>query len=215
MKLGDCKTKTIGSLLQFTKQTTDEQGSGDYELTITGPPSLTRKIFDAADIELTIRPRATEEEAQAAMKELAKRSAEGLHQILDAPYALHAKPPAKPPANQNSVYVALRRTKGKGTFWILTIPSLFVPAGASIFFLLPPVLSTMALVLPAAGDADLFLSLNLPFPAVQSSRLGGLLPDSVAFTLLPFIPWYFVPFVRVFGFRRSVTFFTMNGFSIP
>ena len=215
MKLGEFKKRKIGPHTQFTKPITDDQGVGDYDLSITGSPALITEIFDTTDVEVAIRPRATEQEAMAAMREVAKRSAEGLHQILDAPYAVQAKATVKPPTSRNSVYVALRRTKGKGTFWAMIIPALVVPTGASIFFVLPPVLAMTAFVLPATGDPDLLLSLNAPFPAVQSSMHRGLLPDSVAFTLLPLIPWYFVPFVRVFGFRSSVTFFTMNGFSLP
>jgi hypothetical protein len=82
---------------------------------------------------------------------------------------------------------------------------------ANIFFVLPPVLAASAVVVPATGDADLFLSLNVPFPSLLSSRNGGLRPDAVSFSLLP-LPFLFVPFFRVFGFLRSVTQFTAIGF---
>ena len=93
------------------------------------------------------------------------------------------------------------------------MPALFVPAGVSIFFVLPPILSAAAVVVPAVGDADLFLGVNIPFPAVVGSRNAGLIPDTVSFAF-PF-PFPFVPWFNVFGFLRSVTLFRMIGFGFP
>jgi hypothetical protein len=211
MKLGDMSSRKMGSLLQFVAHPDDDHRAGRYELTVTGPAALTRQIFKSSDIEAKIRTRATKTDAETAMRELAIQANEGLTCLLESPHSLRVKRPAKQPTAQDSVYVAIRRLEGEGTLWAINVAPLFVPLRANIFFVLPPVLAASAVVVPATGDADLFLSLNVPFPSLLSSRNGGLRPDAVSFSLLP-LPFLFVPFFRVFGFLRSVTQFTAIGF---
>jgi hypothetical protein len=214
MKLGDMSPRKVGGVLQFVAHPDDDQRSGRYELTVTGPAALTRQIFKSSDIEVKVRPSATKTDADAAMRDHAVQANAGLASLLEAPHSLRIKRPEKRPNAQDSVYVAIRRLEGKGTLWSINVAPLFVPLGASIFFVLPPVLAASAIVIPAVGDADLFLSLNVPFPSVRSSINGGLTPDAVSFSLLPF-PFLFVPFFRVFGFARSVTRFSAIGFDFP
>jgi hypothetical protein len=211
MKLGDMSSRKMGSLLQFVAHPDDDQRAGRYELTVTGPAALTRQIFKSSDIEVKIRPRATKTDAEAAMRDLAVQANKGLTGLLESPHSLRIKRPAKQPTAQDSVYVTIRRLEGEGTLWFISVAPLFVPLGKSIFFVLPPVLATSALVVPTVGDADLFLSLNVPFPSLLSSKNGGLTPDAVSFSVLPF-PFLFVPFFRVLGFLSSVAAFSAIGF---
>jgi hypothetical protein len=214
MKLTEMKSRREGRLARFTGRPADDRGQAQYELTVTGPAPLVKRVFGAAEIELSISPAATQQQAEARAKELAKRSGEGLPALLQAPHALRAKRPPAAPTAQRSVYVALRRLEGEGTLWGISIPAMPVPKGVSVFFVLPPVMMTSALVVPAAGDADLFLSLNGPAPTVAASVAGGLTPDAVSFGTFPFF-FPFVPFFRVFGFLASVTSFTAIGFGVP
>jgi hypothetical protein len=55
MKLGDMSLRKIGRLSQFVAHPDDDQRSGRYELTVTGPAALTREIFKSSDIEVKIR----------------------------------------------------------------------------------------------------------------------------------------------------------------
>jgi hypothetical protein len=105
--------------------------------------------------------------------------------------------------------VSIRRTQGSGTFWAFFFPLLLLPKGFSVFFILPPVSVYQAWVLPAVGDADLFLTLNgTRTPLVANSTLAGTAVDTVAFG----VPGLFVPFFRVLGFTNAVAGFLMTGF---
>jgi hypothetical protein len=117
---------------------------------------------------------------------------------------------------KNSIVVSLRRTEGEGTWWWFWLPALALPAGANMFFTLPPICNASGVVVPLRGDPDIFLSANGPFtPVLAASTLGTGAIDRVAFGPPICPPWAeFVPWFRVNAFSACVTGFGMSGFGV-
>lgn len=213
MKLARMKpTKEGGQRL--TIAIADREGREDYELAVRGPKALISRVFEKADAEIEIDPNASTEIAQKRFGELRnKYSASAKPSLAD-----DGKDPFKKPQlkidEKASVVISLYRTRGAGTFWAFYIPLLFVPRGANLFFILPPVFTSFGAVYPLSGDPDLFLTLNGALtPTVAMSIRGGTAVDSVAFgPTSALLPSPFVPFFRVNGFASGLTGFFMAGF---
>lgn len=127
-------------------------------------------------------------------------------------------PPAKPGVyfTESSIVVSIQRTEGEGTWWGWWWPMLALPAGANLFFILPPICHCAGFVTPLTGDPDLFLSANGPrTPIIAASMLGAGAIDRVAFGPSICWPWAkFVPWFRVNAFSTCITGFGMTGFGI-
>jgi hypothetical protein len=197
---------------KWTAVLTDTRGSDSYELAIRGPKALVGRVFEKSNFEIEIDPDASAETAQTRLAQLfAKYSVTAKDPFVDPGHNPFKKPTARID-EAKSVIVSVRRTRGKGTLWALFFPLLWVPAGANLFFILPPVSFCHAAVFPVVGDPDLFLTLNSPLPpTVAMSKMSLTAIDSVTFGV-PGLPGVFVPFFRVNGFTTGVTGFFMFGF---
>jgi hypothetical protein len=197
----------------WTTALKDTSGREDYEMAIRGPAPLVSKAFAKSEFEIQIDTALSGEAAQKLVVEsLAKYSATVKDRYLDVGEMAFKKSAGKI-SEKKSVVVSFRRTRGEGTFWAIYIPLLFVPAGANLFFALPPVRTCAASVFPLSGDPDLFLTLNSTLtPTVAASLLGGTAIDTVSFTSGPPFFFPFVPFFRVNGFATGLTAFFMAGF---
>ncbi len=202
---------------RFLATLTDDLGKADYELSIHGPAKLAEETFAKCDVDIVIRPTAGADDVEKLSREVWRRLYPTAAPIDAAP-GLEILDKTKVPAatRRDSVVVSLRRVRGEGTFWTAVFPNLFVPAGRSLFFVLPPVCNCSGTLFPLSGDPDLFLSLNgAATPIVASSLRAGTAIDSVFFGGPICWPWAeFVPFFRVSGFRTGVCTFWMSGFGV-
>jgi hypothetical protein len=216
MKLKEMKVEGRDSA-RYTSSLTDLQGSKDYEFTITGPRSLVSKMFSESEFEFLIDTKVSRPDSDNRFKEIWLKYSQTVREAAPAEDAkiLEKSVPRKAVA-KNSVIVSLRRVRGQGTFWMIGIPQLAIPMGLNVFFVLPPVCNCAGSVFPAAGDPDLFLTLNgVTTPTVGASTKGGLAIDSVAFGSSICWPWMeFSPFFRVFGFKSSVAACLFSGFGV-
>jgi hypothetical protein len=216
MRLNELKhPKTAGA--PYLGTLTDAAGDTHYELAISGPPKLIEKTFAKTDFEYGIEPKSTETDWVSRYQEVWTRStsrtgAETEHETVAA---LEKAPPAAPDA-KNSIVVSTRRTEGRGTWWWWALPVIALPAGANLFFVLPPICNCAGVVAPISGDPDLFLSANGPrTPILAASMRGAGLIDRVAFGPPICWPWQeFVPWFRINAFSACVTSFSMTGFGV-
>jgi hypothetical protein len=218
VRLTDLERSGRGTALRYQSAINDDLGAADYELSISGPPALIAKVLAKSEFEILISPRAGEKDAQARALEMWHQHADaapGSGEAPDIKRLFKKTPAAATPAN--SILVSLRRTRGAGTFWAGWFPTLFVPAGASLFFALPPVCTAFGTLFPISGDPDLFLRLNGPTaPIVAGSAGAGLARDTVSFGPWVCWPWtQFVPFYQVLGFLTSVTDIFIGGHGVP
>lgn len=196
---------------------TDVSGDTHYELAISGPSTLIKKVFAESEWEYQIDSKATESNWVPRYQELWSRYADP-NATMKQPETVAALSKTRPlsvtPAN--SIVVSVRRTQGRGTWWAWAWPALAIPRGVNLFFVLPPICNCTGSVIPLAGDADLFLSANGPrTPVIAASTRGVGLVDTVAFGPAICWPWQeFVPWFRVNGFTNCVTAFAMSGFGV-
>lgn len=196
---------------------TDTAGDTHYELAISGPSKLIQTVFAKTDFEYGIEPKANETDWVSRYQELWTRSmgATGGEKERDTVAALDKAPPAAATA-KNSIVVSTRRTEGKGTWWWWAWPVLALPAGANLFFVLPPICNCAGAVAPLSGDPDLFLTANGPrTPTLAASMRGAGMIDRVSFGPAVCWPWQeFVPWFRINAFTSCVTSFAMTGFGV-
>lgn len=215
MRLKELKRSRTGDRPYFATLA-DVNGDSHYELAISGTDELVKKVFAKTDFEWKIDPKVGEKDASNRDREMWDRYSTSGDRANEPATINGLKAPPKPATARSSVVVSLRRTQGQGTWWWMWFPGLFVPTGASLFFVLPPICNAFGFVAPLSGDADLFLTRNGPTtPIVSASTLGGTAIDRVAFGPAICWPWQeYVPWFRVFGFRTSVTGFGMGGFGV-
>jgi len=216
MRLKDLKRpRSAGA--PFLGTLTDAAGDTHYELAISGPTKLIDSVLGESNFEYQIDPKATETDWVPRFQKLwdkgAVADAAAAKAETVAALSKRALPAATP---ATSIVVSVRRTQGKGTWWGWWWPTLAIPKGTNLFFVLPPICNCAGVVVPITGDPDLFLSANGPFTAViAASRLGTGLIDRVAFGPAICWPWQeFVPWFRVNGFSTCVTAFGMSGFGV-
>jgi hypothetical protein len=201
----------------FIGTLTDSVGATHYELAISGSPKLIQQAFAESELEYIVDPKATESNWVPRFQNMWMDKT-GKRPRSEQPETIKALSKRMPPAAsaKNSIVVSLRRTQGQGTWWAFWWPALSLPAGASLFFVLPPICNCSGVVVPISGDPDLFLSANGPFnPIIAASTLGVGAIDSVAFGPAICWPWQeFVPWFRVRGFTKCVTAFGMTGFGV-
>lgn len=216
MNLKSMKRTSKAGLHRYHATLTDDLGKEDYELSIHGTAKLVEQAFEKCEMETVIRPRATASDGDAYNREAWKKHYALAKAPQDAVDVTILDKKLTAPTKRNSAVISLRRVRGEGTFWAMFFPNLFVPAGANLFFILPPVCTCSGALFPASGDPDLFLTLNSPLPpVVAASAKGGTAIDSVSFGSPVCFPWSeFSPFFRVNGFRTGVTSFAMSGFGV-
>lgn len=216
MRLSDLEYSRTGRV-RYTGTLTDSAGDAHYELGISGPPALIKKVLTESQLDYSIEPKATEKDWGARSSEFWERhagAAAGVRE-LETVDALSVRPPA-PPTTKNSIVVSIRRTEGKGTWWGFWWPLLSLPAGSSAFFVLPPICNCFGMSVPVSGNPNLFLSANGPFtPIIAASTNGPGAVDAVAVGPAICWPWTeFVPWFRVFAATACVYGFGMSGFGV-
>jgi hypothetical protein len=166
-----------------------EAGDSRYELAISGPTALVKRVFAKADIEVRIDPAGTQKTFDKELKGLLRDEKPPTNLSIDEMEAGFAKK-APEPTLARSVLMSLRRIEGDGTFFFLAIGGFVMPARVSIFLTLPPSIVCQAIVRPTTGDQDVRLWLAWPpgFGPVSSSTRGGTATDMVTFGPFPFGP---------------------------
>jgi hypothetical protein len=193
----------------------DSAGNESHLLIIEGRADLVRSIFTDADFGISIAPHEGREDWEDRVRQaFPDRPGTGAapDEVLDPGLF---KPTPELATKDNSVVVILQRTQAGGTSYLLTLP-FALPAGMSIFFVLPPVCGAAGISVPATGDPDVFLMLTPAGPTVAASTFVGLFPDAVSFALPVCLPLIgFVPFFRVLGVLPSTGVFTFGGYAFP
>jgi hypothetical protein len=218
MQFGDLR-RTEGAKPTFVGTLTDNVGDSNYELSISGQPALLKQVFAESEFESLIDPRANETDWIPRYQDIWSGKT-AMADDLAEPETIAALDKARseetPATAKNSIVVSMRRTKGKGTWWWFWFPTLAIPRGVSVFFVLPPICNCSGFVLPVSGDPDLFLRLNGPFaPFAAASTRGPGLIDSVSFGPPICWPWQeFVPWFQVRAFSTCVANFGMSGFGV-
>jgi hypothetical protein len=217
MRLEDLTRSRVAGGSHYVGTLTDSARDEHYGLSISGPASLIQKVFAKSDFEHWIEPKATAKGAPARSRkfwmtyagEAVARGALETVAALEKPVPAAATP-------KSSIVVSLRRTEGEGTWWGAWFPLLGLPAGANLFFVLPPICNCFGFVAPTSGDPDLFLTANGPTtPTLAFSMLGPGAVDSVSFGPGLCWPWTeFVPWFRVNAFTACVCSFGMSGFGV-
>jgi hypothetical protein len=204
----------------YTGVVSDEDGGKDFELSITGSKKLVETIFSKSDFDIEIAQHVTENQFEERSRRFWNSRVERRDAVSPTPESVTALVGQKTPAvsaSKDTVVVYLRRTKGDGTFWAMWFPGIVLPPGASVLFVLPRVWTTWSVVVPVAGNPNLFLTLlPPPAPVVDSGLFGGLSIDTVSFTTAPF-PWtQFTAWHLILGAAPTptITSFGMTGHSI-
>jgi hypothetical protein len=215
MRLEDLTRSRVAGGSHYAGTLTDSAGDEHYELGISGPASLIQKVFAKSDFEHWIEPKATAKSWPSRSRKFWATYASAGTGELETIAALEKAPPAAP-TPKNSIVVSLRRTEGQGTWWAAWWPLLALPAGANVFFLLPPVCNCFGFVVPVTGDPDLFLTANGPTtPTIAFSMLGPGAVDRVSFGPAVCWPWTeFMPWFRVNAFTACTFGFGMSGFGV-
>ena len=204
----------------YTGVVSDEDEATDYELSITGSKKVVETIFSKSDFDVEIAPRVTKDQFEERSRRFWNSRVERRNALPPPSETVAGLVGQKRPAasaSKDTVVVYLRRTRGDGTFWAMWFPGLFLPPGVSALFVLPRVWTTWSVVVPSAGNPNLFLTLlPPPAPLVDSGVFGGLSVDTVSFTTAPF-PWtQFTAWHLVLGAGATptVTSFGMTGHSV-
>jgi hypothetical protein len=192
----------------------DIHGAEEHMLVFDGPPELLRETLRDSELEIRIDPHGTRKEwyelYEPRRAEEQARLAE--QAALAAPAELFATPPPFDPSS--SMLGSLRRVRGKGSVYEIGF-LMYISAGASFYWWLPPVCTCMGVAAPAAvlagGDVDLFLSLNFtPAPVAVSARRGTA-SEVVTYSVTCW-PWAnFIPFFTVTAFTTAVAPMTFAG----
>jgi hypothetical protein len=218
MKLADLQRSGTKTTV-YSAVLADAEGNRDYELTITGSRALVDAAFKGVEFDVVIDKRVARDAFEARSAEFWKSKVRGREVTAKRkPMSVDSvsRKAVKPATAKDSVVVSLRRISGDGTLWAAWFPGLVLRAGMNLFFVLPRVWTCWGVVVPAIGDADIFLSLGSPTaPVVMAATAGGPTVESVTFTGTP-LPWtHFSAWFRVNGFVNTATDFGMIGHSIP
>jgi hypothetical protein len=217
MRLEDLKRSQVAGGSRYVGRFADSTGDDHYELGISGSARLIQKVFAESDFEHWIEPKATAKSWPARSRKFWTTYAgkDRGPRELETIAALEKAVPATP-TPKNSIVVSLRRTEGEGTWWAAWWPLLALPAGANVFFLLPPICNCSGFVVPITGDPDLFLTPNGPAtPTIAFSMLGPGAVDSVSFGPAVCWPWTeFMPWFRINAFTSCTCGFGMSGFGV-
>ena len=218
MKLGAFRKITKGRASRLTATIADVTGAKDYELAIAGPAAAIEKVLSKSDFSVTIDPGRTVDQTAKDVEGEAKQRVEEFSRAAmfdDLTLLPIFKKAPIPPAKDKTLFVSLRRTRGKGTFWNFGFTYL-LPTGWNLIVLPPALCGLTASVTPVTGDQDLFLSRFLGSPIMSSVR-GGTRVDTVFFDNPPLTPcdifhWNFLV-IRILGFTTGRGAFRMRGVS--
>jgi hypothetical protein len=194
MKLADFKQERKGARPLYSLPL--DAGDVRYELSLSGPATLVKKMFSDADFEVKIDPAGTQETFDKELSGLIRpeeRPANLSVEEMEAGFGAKLAAPTLP----KSVLLSLRRVEGDGTLFLFTLSGFPVPANSRSFFSFPPALLCQSILRPATGNQDLRLWLAWLFGVgvVSSSTRLGTAVDVVAFGM----PFPFVPIIELAG----------------
>ena len=187
MKLTDFKQERKGARPVYSFPI--EAGESRYELALSGPSALVKKMFAETDFELRIDPDGAKETFdKEAQRLMADEKPPSSLSVVEMEAAFAKKPPV--PTLAKSVFMSLSRIEGDGTFFFFAIGGFAVPGKVSFFLTFPPGVFCQAVVKPTTGDQDLRLWSTWPpfFGPVAASTKGGTATDVVTGGPFPFGP---------------------------
>ncbi len=195
----------------------DVTGAQNYEMTVSGSRELAQRVLSKVEFDVAIDPTVVAKDAESRSREFWTRRVSGVA-AEQPPATIDAfkKGLPRPATAKNSLVISLHHVAGRGTWWGAWFHGVVLPAGTNLFLVLPPVCNCFGVVIPAVGDADIFLSLNSPVVApVAFSVKAGTAIDSVAFGPSLCWPWTeFTPWFRINGFLNSVADVAISGFGV-
>jgi hypothetical protein len=189
MKLTEMKRAARGAQVVYRAPATDRKGQSHYEVSVEGPKSAVEKALREADLRFDIDPDATREEIDRRVTEVLKPWHREMGQRAMDPAWLKPTRPAKETAvtPARTITVAIRPTAEHGTFWFFdTVFPVFLPAGFLFQVVLPPCSFGGAASFPTAGNPNVRIRFNSPFPPnAAASAFPGLATDVASFVLAP------------------------------
>src|SRR6478672_11147551 len=189
MKLKDMKCSASGAQVVYRAPAIDRKGQSHYEVTVTGPKGAVDKALREADLTFDIDPAATQEEIDRRVTELLKPWHREMSQRAMDPAWFKPTRPLKETSVTlaRTITVAIRPTAEHGTFWFFdTVFPVALPAGFLFQVVLPPCSFGGIASFPVAGNPNVRIRFNNPFPPnVAASAFPGLAIDVASFTLPP------------------------------
>src|SRR5262249_3787307 len=189
MKLKDMKRSARGAGVVYRALTTDRNGRSNYEVTVEGPKGAVEKALREADLTFDIDPTATEEEVKRRVAELLKTwHREMAQRAMDPAWLKPVRLPKEAAVTPDRTRpVALRPTEDNNTCFLFdTVFPVFFPPFPLFQVVFPPFSFGGVASFPVAGNPDVRIRFNNPFPPnVAASAFGGLATDVATFTLAP------------------------------
>jgi hypothetical protein len=189
MKLKEMKRSARGSKVTYLAPATDRQGHSHYEVSVEGPKGAVEKALRDADLTFDIDPSATHEAIDKRITEFLKPWHREMGKLaMDPAFRTPARPPKESAvAAARTITVAIRPTAEHGTFWLFdTVFPVFLPTGFLFQVMLPPCSFGGAASFPVAGNPNVRIRFNSPFPPNAAvSAFGGLATDVATFNLAP------------------------------
>jgi hypothetical protein len=189
MKLTDMKRSARGAQVVYRAPATDRKGQSHYEVTVEGPKGAVEKALREADLTFDIDPAATEADVNRRIMELLKPWHREMKQRSMDPAGLTTvRPPAEPAVTAaRTITVTIRPTADHGTFFLFdTLFPVFLPVTPLFQVVFPPCSFGGIAAFPVAGNPNVRIRFNSPFPPnAAASGFGGLATDVATFTLAP------------------------------
>jgi hypothetical protein len=191
MKLKDMKCSASGAQVVYRAPAIDRKGQSHYEVTVTGPKGAVDKALREADLTFDIDPVATEKDVNQRIMELLKPWHREMAQRAMDPASLK---PVRPPREAavtpaRTITVAIRPTADHGTFFVFdTVFPVFLPVFPLFQVVFPPCSFGGVASFPVAGNPNVRIRFNSPFPPnAAASAFPGLATDVATFTLAPWM----------------------------
>lgn len=189
MKLKDMKRTARGAQVVYRAPATDRKGQSYYEISVEGPKGAVEKALREADLTFDIDPAATREDIDRRVTELLKPWHREMAQRAMDPAGVKPMRPPKEAAvtPARTITVAIRPTADHGTFFFFdTVFPVFLPAFPLFQVVFPPCSFGGAASFPVAGNPNVRIRFNSPFPpTAAASAFGRLAIDVATFALAP------------------------------
>lgn len=189
MKLKDMKRTARGDQVVYRAPATDRKGQSHYEVSVEGPKGAVEKALREADLTFDIDPAASEEDVNQRITEILKPWHREMAERAMDPAGLKPARPAKETAVSpaSTITVAIRPTTEHGTFFFFdTVFPVFLPVAPLFQVVLPPCSFGGIASFPVAGNPNVRIRFNSPFPPnAAASAFGGLATDVATFVLAP------------------------------
>lgn len=190
MKLKDMKRATHGAQVVYRSSARDRKGRSHYEVLVKGPKGVIEKALRDADLVFEIDPDATQESADRRILEALKPWHREMAQRAIDPEGFNVMGAFKKASSEQvsrTMTVSIRPTAEHGTFWFFdTVFPVFLPVAPLFQVVLPPCSFGGVASFPVAGNPNVRIRFNSPFPPnAAASAFGGLATDVASFVLPP------------------------------